>query len=56
MFQPTLFQEKEKESNHQIPDDIQLKVVSLMAQMIITTIISIMSDEGEIDDTKPENN
>ena len=56
MFQQTLFQGKEKESNQQIPDDIQLKVVSLMAQMIITTITSIMSDEGEIDDTKPENN
>ena len=53
MLQQTLFLKKEKESNHKIPDDIQLKVVGLMAQMIIT---NIMANKGENNDTKPKNN
>jgi hypothetical protein len=53
VLQQTLFQKKEKESNHKIPDDIQLKVVGLMAQIIATNIIF---KKGENSDTKSENN
>ena len=53
MFQPKLFQEKERVSIHQIPDEIRLKVVNVMAQMII---ISIVLKEGEADDDKASEN